>query len=159
MANAMAREMDRLGVTYRSRVQISGLVKNAAGRVIGAVGFDYYTGDFLEISTRCVIMAAGPASWKPGYNGNTSTGEWVLLCFENGCKLRNFDTLTVMNAPRKFFWEGQGIYLAFGAKFVNAKGEDFMAKYSPGHRFGHGQQLHLPRYGAGAQSGTRPHLL
>lgn len=131
MANAMAREMDRLGVTYRSRVQISGLVKNAAGRVVGAVGFDYYTGDFLEISARCVIMAAGPASWKPGYNGNTSTGEWVQLCFENGCTLRNFDTLTVMNAPRKFFWEGQGIYLAFGAKFVNAKGEDFMAKYSP----------------------------
>ena len=131
MANAMAREMDRLGVTYRSRVQISGLVKDDSGRVIGAVGMDYYTGDFLEISARCVIMAAGPASWKPGYNGNTSTGEWVRLCYENGCKMRNFDTLTVMNAPRKFFWEGQGIYLAFGARFVNAKGEDFMAKYSP----------------------------
>lgn len=131
MANAMAQEMDRLGVTYRSRVQISGLVKDEAGRVVGAVGMDYYTGDFLEISARCVIMAAGPASWKPGYNGNTSTGEWVRLCYENGCKMRNFDTLTVMNAPRKFFWEGQGIYLAFGARFVNAKGEDFMAKYSP----------------------------
>lgn len=131
MANAMAKEMDRLGVNYRSRVQISGLVKDDAGRVIGAVGFDYYTGDFLEISARCVVMAAGPASWKPGYNGNTSTGEWVQLCYENGCRMRNFDTLTVMNAPRKFFWEGQGIYLAFGAKFVNAQGEDFMAKYSP----------------------------
>ncbi len=131
MANAMVKELDRLGVTYRSRVQISGLVKSESGRVIGAVGFDYYTGDFLEIQARCVVMAAGPASWKPGYNGNTSTGEWVRLCYEAGCKMRNFDTLTVMNAPRKFFWEGQGIYLAFGAKFVNAKGEDFMAKYSP----------------------------
>lgn len=131
MANAMIREMDRLGVEYHSRVQISELIKDGTGRVIGAVGFDYETGDFLEISARVVIMAAGPASWKPGYNGNTSTGEWVKLCYENGCKMRNFDTLTVMNAPRKFFWEGQGIYLAFGAKFVNAKGEDFMARYSP----------------------------
>lgn len=131
MASAMVREMDRLGVTYRSRVQISDLVKDETGRVIGAVGFDYRTGDFLEISARCVVMAAGPASWKPGYNGNTSTGEWVKLCYDNGCKMRNFDTLTVMNAPRKFFWEGQGIYLAFGAKFVNARGEDFMARYSP----------------------------
>ena len=131
MATAMVKEMDRLGVNYRSRVQISGLVKDDTGRVIGAVGFDYCTGDFLEISARCVVMAAGPASWKPGYNGNTSTGEWVQLCYENGCKMRNFDTLTVMNAPRKFFWEGQGIYLAFGAKFVNARGEDFMARYSP----------------------------
>lgn len=131
MANAMAREMDRLGVVYRGRVQISGLVKDESGRVAGAVGFDCCNGDFLEISARCVIMAAGPASWKPGYNGNTSTGEWVRLCFDHGCKMRNFDTLTVMNAPRKFFWEGQGIYLAFGAKFVNAQGEDFMAKYSP----------------------------
>ena len=131
MANAMAREMDRLGVEYRSRIQISDLVKDEAGRVIGAVGFDYCTGDFLEISARCVVMAAGPASWKPGYNGNTSTGEWVKLCYDNGCRMRNFDTLTVMNAPRKFFWEGQGIYLAFGARFVNAAGEDFMARYSP----------------------------
>ncbi|MCI8538401.1 MAG: FAD-dependent oxidoreductase [Oscillospiraceae bacterium] len=131
MADAMAKEMDRLGVTYLGRVQISGLVKDEKGRAVGAVGFDCCTGDFLEISARCVIMAAGPASWKPGYNGNTSTGEWVRLCFDGGCKLRNFDTLTVMNAPRKFFWEGQGIYLAFGAKFVNAQGEDFMARYSP----------------------------
>ena len=131
MANAMIREMERLEVPYLSRVQITDLVKDDAGRVIGAVGFHCRSGDFLAISARCVVMAAGPASWKPGYNGNSSTGEWVQLCYENGCKMRNFDTLTVMNAPRKFFWEGQGIYLALGAKFVNAKGEDFMAKYSP----------------------------
>lgn len=131
MANAMVKEMDRLGVHYQSRIQIADLVKDESGRVIGAVGFHCGTGTFLSISAKCVIMAAGPASWKPGYNGNTSTGEWVKLCYEHGCKMRNFDTLTVMNAPRKFFWEGQGIYLAFGAKFVNRDGEDFMAKYSP----------------------------
>lgn len=131
MASAMIKEMDRLGVDYLGRIQIFELLRDDSGRVIGAVGFNYCTGDYLAISALCVVMAAGPASWKPGYNGNTSTGEWVQLCYENGCKLRNFDTLTVMNAPRKFFWEGQGIYLAFGAKFVNSKGEDFMAKYSP----------------------------
>ncbi len=130
MARLMMEQMDRLGVEYISRIQITDLIKRD-DRVIGAVGFDYVTGDFVSAAARVVILAAGPASWKPGYNGNTSTGEWVELAFRAGAKLRNFDTLTVMNAPRRFFWEGQAVYLAIGARFVNASGEDFMRRYSP----------------------------
>ena len=130
MAKAMVKEMLRLKVRHMCRTQITELVK-ADGKVIGAVGFDSITGCFLTFQAKAVVIACGNPSWKPGYNGNTSTGEWVKMCFEAGAKMRNFEALTVMNAPKLFFWEGQGIYLALGARFVNAKGEPFMDRYSP----------------------------
>ncbi len=130
MAKAMVREMLRLQVRHMCRTQITELVK-VDGRVIGAVGFDSITGCFLTFQAKAVVIACGNSSWKPGYNGNTSTGEWVKMCFGAGAKMRNFESLTVMNAPKLFFWEGQGIYLALGARFVNAKGEPFMDRYSP----------------------------
>ena len=130
MARAMIREMLRLQVRHMCRTQITELVK-VDGRVVGAVGFDSISGCFLTFQAKAVVIACGNPSWKPGYNGNTSTGEWVKMCFEAGAKMRNFESLTVMNAPKLFFWEGQGIYLALGARFVNAQGEPFMDRYSP----------------------------
>lgn len=130
MAKAMIREMLRLQVRHMCRTQITELVK-VDGRVVGAVGFDSISGCFLTFQAKAVVIACGNPSWKPGYNGNTSTGEWVKMCFEAGAKMRNFESLTVMNAPKLFFWEGQGIYLALGARFVNAQGEPFMDRYSP----------------------------
>lgn len=130
MANAMIQEMHRLGVRHMGRTQVTDLLK-VGNRVVGAVGFDSRTGDFITFQAGAVVVACGNPSWKPGYNGNTSTGEWVKMCLEAGVKMRNFETLTVMNAPKLFFWEGQGIYLALGARFVNALGEPFMDRYSP----------------------------
>lgn len=130
MARAMIREMLRLQVRHMCRTQITELVK-VDDRVVGAVGFDSISGCFLTFQAKAVVIACGNPSWKPGYNGNTSTGEWVKMCFEAGAKMRNFESLTVMNAPKLFFWEGQGIYLALGARFVNAQGEPFMDRYSP----------------------------
>lgn len=130
MANAMIGEMKRLGIRHLCRTQITDLIQ-AEGRVAGAVGFDSVTGDFLVIQAGAVVIACGNPSWKPGYNGNTSSGEWVRMCLNAGVKMRNFESLTVMNAPKLFFWEGQGIYLALGARFVNAQGEPFMDRYSP----------------------------
>lgn len=130
MAKAMISEMLRLKVRHMCRTQITSLVKSGE-KVVGAVGFDSITGDFLVFEAQAVVIACGNPSWKPGYNGNTSTGEWVKMCLEAGAKLRNFECLTVMNAPKLFFWEGQGIYLALGARFVNALGEPFMERYSP----------------------------
>ena len=131
MAKAMVGEVQRLGVRHMGRVQIVELVKNSAGRIIGALGFDSVGGDYLVFEAKAVVVACGNPSWKPGYNGNTSTGEWVKMCLEAGLTMRNFETLTVMNAPKLFFWEGQGIYLALGARFVNRLGEPFMDRYSP----------------------------
>lgn len=130
MAKAMVGEMLRLGVDHMCRTQITELLK-VDGKVVGAVGFDSLSGQFITFSSKAVVIACGNPSWKPGYNGNTSTGEWVKMCFEAGATMRNFESLTVMNAPKLFFWEGQGIYLALGARFVNALGEPFMDRYSP----------------------------
>ena len=130
MAKAMISEMHRLNVSHMCRTQITELLK-VDGKVVGAVGFDSISGEFVSFQAKAVVIACGNPSWKPGYNGNTSTGEWVKMCFEAGATMRNFESLTVMNAPKLFFWEGQGIYLALGARFVNRLGEPFMDRYSP----------------------------
>ena len=130
MAEAMLREMKRLGVRRMGRTLVTDLIRRD-GRVAGAVGFHAVDGTFLTFRARAVILAAGPASWKPGYNSNTSTGEWVELCWKNGVPMRNFESLVVMNAPKLFFWEGQAIYLALGGRFVNRLGEPIMDRYSP----------------------------
>lgn len=130
MAEAMLKEMKRLGVRRMGRTLITDLLRRE-DRVAGAVGFHTVDGTFYTFRAKAVILAAGPASWKPGYNSNTSTGEWVELCWKNGIPMRNFESLVVMNAPRLFFWEGQAIYLALGGRFVNRLGESIMDKYSP----------------------------
>ena len=130
MSEAMLREMERLGVRRMGRVLITDLLR-CGGRVTGAVGFHTMDGTLFTFRADAVILAAGPASWKPGYNSNTSTGEWVELCWQNGIPMRNFESLVVMNAPKLFFWEGQAIYLALGGRFVNRLGEPIMDRYSP----------------------------
>lgn len=130
MSQIMLQEVKRLGVRRMGRTLITDLLRQG-DTVIGAVGFHTIDGTFYTFQARAVILAAGPASWKPGYNSNTSTGEWVELCWRNGIPMRNFESLVVMNAPKLFFWEGQAIYLALGGRFVNRLGEPIMDKYSP----------------------------
>ena len=76
-------------------------------------------------------MATGCNGWKASYGNNTATGEGTMLAYEAGVKLTNFEFARVWNVPKLFAWEGQTVLLPLGARFINAKGEDFMEKYSP----------------------------
>lgn len=126
----MVREMERLGVRRMGRTEITELlVEN--GRAVGAVGFDYITGQPLIFRAKAVVIAAGIASWKPSYNQNTACGEGPCLAFRAGATLRNFEFLHIWNVPRDFEWEGQTVLMPLGAKFVNNQGEVFMNRYSP----------------------------
>lgn len=127
---AMIREMERLGVRRMGRIEITDLVKEG-DRVVGAVGFDYITGQGLIFRARAVVIAAGIASWKPSYNQNTACGEGPCLAFRAGATLQNFEFLHIWNVPKDFEWEGQTVLMPLGAKFVNREGEVFMNRYSP----------------------------
>ena len=127
---AMIREMERLGVRRLGRIEITELIKEH-DRIVGAVGFNYVTGQPLIFQAKAVVIAAGIASWKPSYNQNTACGEGPCLAFRAGAVLRNFEFLHIWNVPRDFEWEGQTVLMPLGAKFVNREGEVFMNRYSP----------------------------
>lgn len=130
MKQCMIREMERLAVRRLARVEITKLMK-AGGRVCGAVGFQYVTGEKLLFEAKTVLLCTGNMGWKPSYNNNTTAGEGQSLAFEAGARLRNCEFMHIWNVPKQFEWEGQTTLMPLGAKFINKDGEDFMRRYSP----------------------------
>lgn len=101
------------------------------GQIYGACGYNSITGEFLAFRARAVIAATGMGGWKTSYGKNTPTGEGLLMAYQAGCDLQDFEFCRVWNMPRKFAWEGQTHLFPLGARFVNRLGENFMSKYSP----------------------------
>ncbi len=130
MMRGLTGEVDRLGVKRLGRTLVTDLLKSN-GRVVGAVGFDTLSGDFHIFKAGAVILATGAGGWKASYGQNTSTGEGMHLAFRAGAELRNLEFAKVWVVPKLFAWESQTTLLPLGARFLNAKGESFMDKYSP----------------------------
>ncbi len=130
MVQVLVNEATRLGVERLGRILITDLLKSD-GAVVGAIGFDTITGEFYTVKAPAVIVATGHGGWKASYHMNTATGEGTEMVFRAGAGLSNFEFARVWNVPALFAWEGQTWLLPLGAKYVNAKGEPFMDKYSP----------------------------
>jgi succinate dehydrogenase/fumarate reductase flavoprotein subunit len=130
MAQGLRQEVNRLGVKRLGRTLVTDLLKND-GRVVGAVGFNTSNGEFYIFKANAVILATGAGGWKASYHQNTSTGEGMHMAFRAGAELRNFEFAKVWVVPKLFAWESQTTLLPLGARFINAKGDSFMDKYSP----------------------------
>ncbi len=131
MMRGLAREANRLGVKYLSRLFITDLVKKG-NTVIGAVGFNVRSGRFYVFKAKSVILATGGCSFKGGYEDtHMSWGEGIDLAFTAGADLKNLEFGTMWIIPSKFRWEGVTYLLPLGAVFVNEQGENFMDRYSP----------------------------
>lgn len=130
MVRNLVRQLRKANVTSLGRIMVTDLLKKN-GRVVGAVGFDSINGDFYRFRAQVVIAATGVGGWKTSYGKNTPTGEGVEMVWNAGARLKDFEFSRVWNMPRYFGWEGQTKLIPLGARFVNAKGEPFMEKYSP----------------------------
>ena len=130
MVRNLVRQLRKADVKSLGRIMVTDLVKKN-GRVVGAVGFDSISGDFYRFRAQVVIAATGVGGWKTSYGKNTPTGEGVEMAWNAGARLKDFEFSRVWNMPRYFGWEGQTKLIPLGARFVNAKGEPFMEKYSP----------------------------
>lgn len=130
MRDSLNKEMHRLDIQRIGRIMITELLQQN-GYITGAVGFQVRTGQFYSFAAKAVVIACGRGGWKCSYGKNTSTGEGLLLAYQAGAELCNMEFAEVWNVPKLFSWEGQTVLLPLGAKFVNAKGESFMERYSP----------------------------
>ena len=130
MVRNLVRQLRKANVTSLGRIVVTDLLKKN-GRVVGAAGFDSINGDFYIFRAQVVIAATGVGGWKTSYGKNTPTGEGVEMVWNAGARLKDFEFSRVWNMPRYFGWEGQTKLIPLGARFVNAKGEPFMEKYSP----------------------------
>ena len=130
MVRGLVEQLQKKGVTRLGRILMTDLLKQGE-RVVGAVGFDTITGDFYVIKAQAVVAATGVGGWKTSYGKNTPTGEGVEMVYKAGARLKDFEFSRVWNMPKYFGWEGQTTLMPLGARFVNAKGESFMERYSP----------------------------
>lgn len=130
MVKKLVERLKGRKVTRLGRIMITDLLQNGE-RVCGAVGFDSINGDFYIFRAQVVIAASGVGGWKTSYGKNTPTGEGVEMAWNAGAILRDFEFGRVWNMPRYFGWEGQTTLMPLGGRFVNAKGESFMERYSP----------------------------
>ena len=131
MMKALAKEATRLGVKYLNRVFVTDLLR-CDDTVVGAVGFDTRTGEFYIFQTGAIIIATGQCCLKGHYEDIAmSCGEGIDMAFRVGAELKNMEFNTIWVIPKDFRWEGITYLLPLGARFVDAKNEPFIEKYSP----------------------------
>lgn len=128
MVRGLVKEADRLGTERLGRLLITDILKGN-GKVAGAIGFDQITGEFYVFKTGAIVLATGQGGWKS--TRAISSGEGMWMAARAGVELRNCEFANIHNQPKLFEWEGQTKLLPLGARFVNAKGESYMDKYSP----------------------------
>ena len=128
-------------IPYRENVFVSRLVTDD-DRVLGAVGTDLDTGEFVVFDAEVVVLAAG------GYTGlyrrhssrdDENTGDGPALAYEAGATLMDMEFVqfhpTGMVGDRYgASWDGRLVTEAVrgeGGRLFNAEGERFMERYSP----------------------------
>lgn len=147
LRNALVKAITEEGVKSIGRTLITDLIKNKQGRIVGAVGFHTIEGTFVTIRTKAVILATGMGGWKSSYMSNSETPEGLEMAFRAGAELRNMEFSRVWVVPKLFGWEGQTTLLPLGARFVNAKGENFMEYYTDNPKLAGNTDTHYTALG------------
>lgn len=122
--------LQELGVQRLGRTEITDILKDG-DKICGACGFNLQSGAPVLIKAKAIVMAAHNGGWKGSYLLNTCAGEGAALAYSAGASIRNMEFIENWNVPKLFAWEGQTGMLPYGARFLNANGEDFMRRYSP----------------------------
>lgn len=128
-------------IPYRENVFVSRLLTDD-DRVLGAVGTDLDTGEFVVFDAEIVLLAAG------GYTGlyrrhssrdDENTGDGPALAYGAGARLMDMEFVqfhpTGMVGDRYgASWDGRLVTEAVrgeGGRLFNAEGDRFMQRYSP----------------------------
>ncbi len=126
----LRRALESEGVELVDRLFITGLMRDADGRVTGAVGINSRTGEFHVIAAKATIVATNAITFRSGFVRDI-TGTGTLLAYRAGAALRNAEFSYVRPGTPKFYFEGITFAIQEGAHWTNAKGEQFMRRYSP----------------------------
>jgi fumarate reductase (CoM/CoB) subunit A len=149
----LARKSEEIGVQSLAHTIVGGLLKSD-GRIAGAWGIDYRTGQLVVISAKTVILTTGGMGHLFPMTDNVSaiTGEGYALAFDAGAKLIGMEFgrfLPTPCYPEKmrvrygFMRLVNGMINQGGAKLYNGLGERFMLKEYPetGERDKNGEQI------------------
>ena len=135
----LRRQITARGVRIIDRVCITELL-TADGQwpsregVIGAVGFNVYSGQFTVIRAKRTIVATGMIAMKGTHRVDNDTGDGVAMAFRAGARLVDMEftfggTFNVL--LKTFDFPSYNVAVAHGARLINAHGERFMERHDP----------------------------
>lgn len=126
----LRRALEKDGVELIDRRFVTGLTRDADGRVTGATAINSRTGEFQVIAAKATIMCTNAITFRSGFVRDI-TGTGTLLAYGAGAALRNAEFSYVRPGTPKFYFEGITFAIQEGARWTNAKGEAFMQAYDP----------------------------
>jgi succinate dehydrogenase/fumarate reductase flavoprotein subunit len=126
----LRKALEPTGIALLDRHFVTGLMRDADGRVIGAAAIHTRTGAFHVIAARATIVCTNAITFRSGFVRDI-TGTGTLLAYAAGARLRNAEFSYVRPGTPKFYFEGITFAIQEGAKWVNARGEAFMPRYEP----------------------------
>lgn len=134
----LAERARMAGATIYNRVTVTNLLKEE-DRVVGAVGFGVRDGEVYIVKAKATIIATGGASgvYKPNNDGSAhhkiwyspfNTGAGYAMGIRAGAEMTSFEMRFVALRTKDAIAPTGTLALGFGAKQVNAEGEEFMIK-------------------------------
>ncbi|GBE56428.1 L-aspartate oxidase [archaeon BMS3Bbin16] len=132
----LAEVARKAGAKIYNRVAVTNLLTEN-GRVTGAVGFGVRDGEFYTVNAKATIVATGGASgiYKPNNDGSAhhkiwyspfNTGAGYAMGIRAGAEMTSFEMRFVALRTKDAIAPTGTLALGFGAKQVNALGEEFM---------------------------------
>lgn len=129
--DTLKRRARELGARVVERVMVNDLLV-ANGKVGGAFGFNYRTGESYFFKAKAVIVAAGATNYRGLYMaGKNITGDGVAAAFRTGAILQNMELFLSNTCAADYDTHGMNLMVSIGGEFVNGLGEKFMKRYNP----------------------------
>ncbi|MFX0133397.1 MAG: FAD-binding protein [Candidatus Hodarchaeota archaeon] len=130
-------EVKKAPIAIYENIMITDLIKKE-DRIIGAVGFNDKTGEFVAFSTKAVILATGGLGqlFQLTSMPKTATGDGYAMGLQVGAELIDMEftqAMTCVITPPEI----RGLappfdgFVKFGAKFYNGLKERYMERYEP----------------------------
>ena len=126
----LRRGLEAEGVQILDRTFVTGLMRGRGDAIVGAVGIHSRTGEFYAIKARATVVCTNAITFRSGFVRDI-TGTGTLLAYKAGATLRNAELSYTRPGTPRFYFEGITFAIQEGARFVNAKGEQFMPRHEP----------------------------
>ena len=135
MMEALARKVKTSGIEVISHTMMTDLLTEngqPGQRVVGAVGFEARTGEFLVVKAKATVLAAGGCGFKGRFACHKfQTGEATAMAYRAGALLGRFEAEGLHTTPIDYDMHGLNMFQGLGGIWVNGKGEQFLKEYDP----------------------------
>ena len=138
LVDTLYRKAKSCEVDFLEDVMVLDLVTQG-GRVVGALGLDISTGDFIQFRAKAAVISTG--GWHKAFWPNAGmrdlSGEGIAMACRAGAEIGNMEFITfccnILLWPP--LWRGSLatyiLSLRFDAELTNSVGEVFLKKYDP----------------------------